>query len=158
MADSPTPAGRKTRTREHVIADLSVNYVARQVLMAGYTLSRILRDYGLDVSMTTFDSAGEVDNETVWLQLKATDHLSLSADGTVARIRIESADLRYWLLEIMPVLLVLYDAAGDRAFWLDVQQYAEHEDLDADESGETVTIRIPVTSLLTPDAVRAIRA
>jgi hypothetical protein len=153
MAD----AGRKTRTREHVIADLSVNVVERNVLLAGFTLSRVVPDYGFDTSMTTFSPAGEVENETVWFQMKATDHPSPTADGQFVRVRVEAADLRYWLLELMPVILVLYDAAGDRAFWVDVQRYAEQTDLDADEVGGTVTIRIPAGSVLTPDAVRQIR-
>jgi hypothetical protein len=70
---------------------------------------------------------------------------------------VTSADLRYWLLELMPVVLVVYDAIGDRAFWLDVQAYAAQHDLDADEVGDSVTLRIPVASLFTPDAARAIR-
>jgi hypothetical protein len=38
---------RKRRTREHVIADLSVNHVERMVLRCGWTVERVRRDYGL---------------------------------------------------------------------------------------------------------------
>ena len=158
MANGRQPTPRKTRTREHIIADLSVNYVEQQVLLAGFTLGRVIADYGLDLFMTTFGPTGEVENDVVWFQVKATDQVDLSADGQIARVRIQAADLRSWLLELMPVILVLYDAAGDRAFWVDVQQYARQEDLDADEVGETVTLRIPVGNLFSPDAARAIRA
>src|SRR5580700_6915521 len=98
MADVPNPGRRKTRTRQHVIADLGVNYVERQVLLAGYTLERVIRDYGLDLTMTTFGSNGQVENELVWFQVKSTDNLHLTADETIAAVRIESADLRYWLM------------------------------------------------------------
>ena len=44
---------RKRRTREHVIADLSVNHVERQVLLAGYVVDRVSNDYGIDLEVTT---------------------------------------------------------------------------------------------------------
>jgi hypothetical protein len=70
---------------------------------------------------------------------------------------VAAADLRHWLLELMPVILVLYDAANDRALWLNTQQFAEQAGIDEDESGETVTVRIPAGDFFIPDAVRVIR-
>jgi hypothetical protein len=49
VAKKKPPFQRKTRTREHVIADLAVNHVERQVLLCGFTLERIVHDYGLDL-------------------------------------------------------------------------------------------------------------
>ena len=37
---------RKRRTREHVIADLAVNHVERQALLCGFTIERVVHDYG----------------------------------------------------------------------------------------------------------------
>jgi hypothetical protein len=133
-----------------MIADLGVNYVERQILLAGFTMERTTHDYGLDTHMTTYQPTGEVENETVWFQVKATDNAQVAADGQSLGFRVTSADLRYWLLELMPVILVVYDAPADRAFWVDVQAYAEQQDLDADEVGDTVTLRIPTASLFTP--------
>jgi hypothetical protein len=67
-------AKRKRRTREHVIADLAMNHIERQVLLCGHTLQRTVHDYGLDAILTTFNSRGEAENGLVWLQVKATDH------------------------------------------------------------------------------------
>ncbi len=53
MAHRPFPP-RKQRTREHVIADLSINHVERQILLAGHVVERWLHDYGLDLVATTF--------------------------------------------------------------------------------------------------------
>jgi hypothetical protein len=36
---------RKRRTREHIIADLSVNHVERQLLLCGFTCDELRRDY-----------------------------------------------------------------------------------------------------------------
>lgn len=148
---------RKVRTRGHIIADLAVNVVERQILLAGYTMERKVHDYGLDTHMTTHDPAGVVENEVVWFQIKATDHLQTTADGRFALFRVESADLRYWLFELMPVILAVYAAVAERVLWLDVQAYAVANDLDADEVGETVTLRIPTSALFDVPAVRVIR-
>ena len=37
-----TSLARKRRTREHIIADLSVNYVERQALLCGHTIERVV--------------------------------------------------------------------------------------------------------------------
>jgi hypothetical protein len=42
-------ARRKVRTREHIIADLAINHVERQVLLCGYSVERIEHDYGIDL-------------------------------------------------------------------------------------------------------------
>ncbi len=55
------PISRKRRTREHVIADLSVNYVERQVLLCGFTVERRWHDYGFDLFMNTYDPNGEIE-------------------------------------------------------------------------------------------------
>ena len=52
---------RKRRTREHVIADLSVNFVERQVLLCGHTVERVRADYGYDLLLSTYDPKGEVE-------------------------------------------------------------------------------------------------
>jgi hypothetical protein len=89
--------------------------------------------------------------------VKATEHPSVSADGSFISVRVAAADLRHWLLELMPVILFLYDAANDRALWLNTQQFAEQAGTDEDESGEMVTVRIPASDFFIPDAVRVIR-
>jgi hypothetical protein len=157
MADNPDARRRKTRTRQHIIADLSVNYVERQVLLAGYTLERITRDYGMDLTMTTFSSDGQIENELIWFQVKATDTVQIASDGLTASLRIESADLRFWLMEMMPVILVLYDVSGDRAFWVEIQEYVKQIDIDADEIGDSVTIRMPVSNLITSKSINYFR-
>jgi Domain of unknown function (DUF4365) len=60
--------------------------------------------------MTTYDRNGEVENGEVLYQLKATDRLKRTADGQTILFRVARADLRSWLGEPMPVILVVYDA------------------------------------------------
>src|ERR1700688_3672373 len=109
---------RKRRTREHIIADLSVHHVEGPILRVGFTAQRVMHDYGLDLVMTTYNAHGEPEEDYVWFQLKATDHLKRPADESAVVCRIERADLVGWLRQTFPVILVVYDAQRDVACWL----------------------------------------
>ena len=87
---------RKRRTREHVIADLSVNHVERHALLCGFVVERVVHDYGIDLELVTFNRAGEVQEGTTLIQLKATDRLRLRSDATAFPLRIERSDLIRW--------------------------------------------------------------
>jgi hypothetical protein len=66
---------RKRRTREHIIADLSANHLEYFILKAGFTMEKFEADYGYDAQLHTYTEAGEYENGTVYIQLKATDNL-----------------------------------------------------------------------------------
>jgi hypothetical protein len=137
-----------------VIADLSVNHVERQALLCGHSVERVLRDYGIDLRVYTFDSNGEVENGYLQFQLKATDHPKVVSRGQAVTVRVERADLRAWLHEPMPVVLVLYDASADRAYWLYVQEYFEQARSGSARRSTEVTIRIRRNNVLNPDAIQ----
>lgn len=147
-------ATRKRRTREHVIADLSVNYVERQALLCGFTIERIVHDYGIDASLFTYDKRGET--EVIWLplQIKATEHLRLVQNGRFVTIRVERADLRSWLALVYPLFLIVYDAEKNRAFWLYVQAHYGTQRFRISQGTGQVTIRIPIGQRLNPGAIR----
>lgn len=146
---------KKRRTRAHVIADLSVNHVERHVLLCGYTVERFWHDYGYDLLLTTYDANGEVENGDVRLQIKATDFLRYRQNGQSFSFRVETADLRLWLREKSPVILVVYDALREDSYWLYVQAYFEHlASFDLLRVGRTVTVSVPTTNKLNANAVR----
>lgn len=149
---------RKRRTREHVIADLSVNHVERLVLRCGWTVERQRHDYGVDLVMHTYSASGEVENNRVLFQLKATDALKMSSDGKSIPLRLEWRDLLFWLNDPNPVILVYYDAQKDQAFWLDAQEYFRAQNW-AKRSGATttVTVHIPTANVLDELSVRQFR-
>src|SRR5437867_4163638 len=123
MARKRQPHERKLRTREHVLADLSVNHVERQILLRGFAVNRLATDYGIDLSMLTYTDRGEVENGHILLQIKATDSLQILKVGPYISFRVEVADLKAWQDEWMPVILVVYDGQMDTAYWLYVQRY-----------------------------------
>lgn len=156
MARRRQPSGRKRRTREHVIADLGINYVERVVLLCGYTAERTTKDYGIDLEIETFDHRGEVEVGKIEVQVKATEVAVTAPDGESLLFRVSIADLKRWLFELVPPILIVYDVQTEVGYWLDVQEYARVHDIDI-VSVRSATLRIPVVNRWTPDAVRRLR-
>jgi hypothetical protein len=147
----------KTRTRQHVIADLAVNHVERQVLLCGYTAQRVQQDYGYDLTLATYDRHGQIEGGVIFVQVKATDDLPLLKDGKTISWPVSRRDLKLWLHENYPVLLVVYDGQRDRAYWLDVQtQIAKQPTADLFTTGATVNFHISIKSRVTQKAIEKI--
>ncbi len=146
---------RKRRTREHIIADLSVHHVEGHILRCGWVVERVVYDYGIDLRLLTFNRHGEVEAGEVVLQVKASDRLRLQRDTNTLPFRVERSDLILWLTELRPVILILYDARKDIAYWLYVQSYfGRLRDFSLFTAGKTVTVHVPAANVLTPAAVR----
>jgi hypothetical protein len=159
MAKKKAPSRRKTRTREHVIADLAVNHVERQVLLGGGTVERIVHDYGIDLVLFTYTSAGEIESSNVFIQVKATEKVTWLQDGERASVRLERSDLVAWLGQLLPVILVVYDATEDRAYWLHVQGYfAALPDFNLFRAGPKVTVHLDAKQILEPASIHQFAA
>jgi hypothetical protein len=151
-------AERKRRTREHVIADLAVNHVERQVLLCGHTLQRIVHDYGLDALLTTFSRKGEAENGLVWMQVKATGHPDRLRQKDALAVRVERKHLLFWMGEVFPVIVVVYDVVRDRAHGLHVQEaFGGGKLFEAARSGARVTVRVPRAQVVDRDAIGEFR-
>ena len=151
MASKESGSGgrRKLRTREHILEDLSENYLERKVLLRGHLLRRPSRDYGVDVIMFHFSKNGELENGEVRIQLKATDGLRVVHDGQSVSFPVKVGHLRQWSLEIHPFFLIVYDAQNDRAFWLHVQAYVDRFPEVLNPEQTRVNVRVPTRNLLT---------
>jgi len=150
--ESPT---RKRRTRAHVIADLSVCFVEWQALRCGYTIERVRHDYGIDLELKTYNKTGEREPGDVLFQVKATDGLLLRQGRNTFSFRIERADLRLWLMEKSPVMLIVFDARKTRAYWCYIQQYFQAmRGFDIGKAGETITVNIPLANRVNSRAMR----
>jgi hypothetical protein len=145
---------RKKRTREHIIADLSAHHVEGHILRCGFTAERVTYDYGVDVYMTTYTAQGEVENDFVLFQLKATDRVNRTSDNAAVVFRLARADLDRWLVETFPVILVVYDAQADRAYWLYVQAQFERRQRMPTSQRKSVTVHIPIANVVDADAIR----
>lgn len=150
------PAPRKQRTRQHVIAAQSANYVERFILDEGHTAERLGSDYGYDLVLFTYDSAGYAEEGSIYIQLKASETLTRSGDGFVFDLDIR--DYALWTREPMPVILILFDASRRRAYWLYVQRYfAEDTSRQPRPKARTVRVRIPQRQVVSRMAIRKMR-
>ena len=146
---------RKRRTCEHVVADLSANHVERYALQCGFTVERIVHDYGIDLTLSTYSASGEIENGPVYIQLKATDRLRVRDNQPTIAFPVQRADLELWLREPLPCILIVYDAHADVAYWLYVQAYfAQLTSFSLTEAGETVTVHLPKTNVVDEAAIR----
>lgn len=147
-------AKKKRRTREHVICDLSANYVESRALECGYSTERIYHDYGIDMNLYTYNEEGEIGNGVVLLQLKATDNPDYTGDKKCVRFPIKKSDLKHWLREIYPVILVVYDAQIRKAYWVYVQNYFEQiSGFNLDTIGKTYTVKITTKQIVNKRAI-----
>ncbi|AKG21318.1 DUF4365 domain-containing protein [Calothrix sp. 336/3] len=146
---------RKRRPREHIIADLSVNYVEKYILLCGFSVERIIYDYGYDLVIFTYNERGEIENGQIYIQLKSTDSLAVLFDQKTITFSLTRSDLELWLLEPMPCILVVYDAKASQAYWLYIQAYFENlEGFNLSDIGERITVRIPKDNLLNRQAIQ----
>jgi hypothetical protein len=149
----PMRPTRKQRTREHILADLSANHVEKIALGCGYAVDRIWHDYGLDLALFTFDQHGYLESGVVWIQVKASDRLEVTRDGRAALVRLERKDLLAWIADVYPVIVVVYDAARDTAYWLSIQNHFAGDQGFRQLKGKTVTVRVPTANVLNPSAI-----
>ena len=149
----------KKRPRSHVIAEMGINFLERQVLRRGHQLRRVPHpEYGTDAQMHHWSQVTrEPESGFIEFQVKATDSLKFVDYNKSVTCRVTLSDLHYWVHIIeSPVVLVLYDAQKHRGFWLDVQHYIE-QGRDFEEDQDEAIIRIPVGNKLTVRAVDRFR-
>ncbi len=146
---------RKQRTRQHIIADLSANHAERFALLCGYSVERFFSDYGLDLTILTYDANGEVEPNHFYIQLKATEQVRSIHDDTIIPLRVERSDLARWLIEAMPVILVLFEVRTEIIYWTYIQAYFQQiPDFDLAKIGKTYTIHLRKIDIVDVAAVK----
>jgi len=142
------------RTRAHVLEELSLQHL-KSILPPEWISEEVRRDYGLDVRVELV-AQEDVTALEFSVQLKGTDELEVSGGDVLHRCKVSTA--HYFLRRPEPVMYVVYDAAGDVAYWVWVQPYLKG--LDGSKPGwreqKRVQIRIPERSRLTKACIPAI--
>ena len=147
---------RKQRTRQHVIADLSVHHVEGFILAEGHTAQRVERDYGYDLILSTFDEQGYVEQGLLFIQLKASE--SLKRVRSAYAFDLDVRDYNLWILQRSPVILILFDAAKNRAYWLAVQEYFREDELRRPRKrAKTVRVHVPLEQRFDRRAIAKLR-
>ena len=89
------------RTREHIIADLSIVHAESIILPLGHVAERLANDYGYDLRLITFSATGFLEPDHVLIQVKATDSPKFLADGSTIAFGIERKHLWTWSRELV---------------------------------------------------------
>jgi hypothetical protein len=138
------------------MADQGVNYVERFVIDEGHTAQRVERDYGYDLLLFTYDAQGYPEPGLIYLQLKAAQ--TLEESGVDYVFDLDVRDYHLWMVERMPVVLVLFDASRRRAYWLHVQPYFRSDASRRPKRGaKTVRVRVPKRHAVNRRAVARLR-
>jgi hypothetical protein len=146
----------KQRTRQHVIADQSINHVERFIIDEGHTAQRMEKDYGYDLLLFTYDEQGYSEPDFLSVQLKAAESLQAVGSDYVFDVDIRDYNLR--MLERMPVILILFDASRRRAYWLAVQGYFSEDAARRPKKGaKTVRVRVPKRQAVNRRAIAKMR-
>lgn len=149
---------KKLRTREHIIEDLGLNHIERQILLSGNVLKRNQGyDYGYDGTIDTFDSIGQTDNLSFFVQLKSTDSIQLSPQKLGYIVDLSKRDLELWLNSKYPVLLILYDAQQEIAYFVELQTYFNENRLLLKNVRKFVRVFLPQKSVFDKTAIQKLQ-
>ena len=149
---------KKLRTREHIIEDLGLNHIERQILLSGNVLKRNQGyDYGYDGTIDTFDSIGQTDNLSFFVQLKSTDSIQLSLPKLGYIVDLSKRDLELWLNSKYPVLLILYDAQQEIAYFVELQTYFNENRLLLKNVRKFVRVFLPQKSVFDKTAIQKLQ-
>ena len=146
---------KKIRTREHVIADFSANHIEYYSLKNNFSVEHFEKDYGYDVNIYTYNSNGEFENGTIFVQLKATDSPKLVHNKKFISFPIDKKDLNLWLYEPYPCIFILYDAIKEQAYWIYIQAYFENlSDFDIDSVNKSYSVNIPIENTVNEKVIK----
>ena len=133
-----------------------MNYVERFVIDDGHTAQRLEKDYGYDLILFTYDNQGYVEPGVAFLQLKASEKLEQTGGDHVFDLDIR--DFNLWMMNRMPVFLILFEASRRRAFWLHIQGYFQADSAHPPRSkAKTIRVRVPAQQAVNRRAIARMR-
>ena len=136
----------------------------RFALLQGYTVELPRSDYGYDAFIKTYDykddtrfESGDVESGDILLQLKATDNLHVLRDGATITFTVSRKHVELWRREVMPVILIVYDATSETAYWLYTQRYFHSPAFRLTVRQQWVDVHIPKVNVINREAMRTFR-
>jgi Domain of unknown function (DUF4365) len=153
VATEAAGSERPRRTKEHINASKSHNYIEKFFIDKGHTVDRPGADYGYDVLVNTYDAEGYAESGEIRVQLKASDEFEYVEKGTFISYKISIKHYNLWMGEVMPVFLILYDATQNRACWVYIQEYFSDPTKKPKAKAESLRIRVPVANEFTDSTV-----
>ena len=127
-------------------------------LLSGNVMRRFSdNDYGYDGMIETFNELGERQNQLFMIQLKSTDSLQQSPQNGGFIVDLSRCDLELWLQNRLLVLLILYDAQEEVAYFTDLQTYFNENKLSLNNVRKFVRIYLPPQSIFNKMAIQELQ-
>ena len=98
--------------------------------------------------MTTTESL-----KTEYLQLKSTDNIGKYRRSEGYSYPFEIEYLEIWINEPMPVILILFDAINERAYWTYLQAYVRKTRFPTNTGKKSFTVRFGEDNVVSTEAV-----
>lgn len=105
--------------------------------------------------MHTSNTDEELEKGYLPVQVKATEMVRRISNEAAIAVTISRRAIEGWLDDVSPVLLVLYDASTEVAYFLLVKNTHVVQQV-AKSSGTTVTLRIAVSDILNASTVKTL--
>ena len=93
----------------------------------------------------------------IHFQLKSTDFIQHTKKKDSFVFDLSQRDLEAWLLESNMMLLVLYDAQSEIAYYLDLQTYFNEKGVNFSKKRKFVRIYIPFNNVFQASMMQHIR-
>ncbi|NET69987.1 MAG: DUF4365 domain-containing protein [Sphaerospermopsis sp. SIO1G2] len=138
---------------------LSFNYLQSIITKKGCKIRKLEQDNDIDAEIEIFDTLQDK-NQTlaqfIKIQLKAEDECEIKSDHIIYD-KCPVKFLHFCDVCDIPVVLVLYEANTEKAYWLWMQDYI-YNDLDINNytwrnNQNTVTLKIPIHNLVNNDEI-----
>lgn len=155
--ETPKTNHVRRRKREEIIHELGLNYIERLILLNGHSMRRFNSfEFGYDAAISTFNRDGELENGTIFFQLKATERLRVLKNGKIS-LTVKMHHFYLWFYEPAPVYMIVYDAPSNRAFWLDLKKYYAGIAPEKMQRNYKV-LHISPDNILSPETIEEFRA
>jgi hypothetical protein len=90
-------------------------------------------------------------------QLKSTDNIVLSNQNKGCIFDLDKRDLELWLSDIRPVILILFDAQKEIAYFINLQTYFKENRKDLADVRKFVRVYLPQTAIFDTMSIKELK-
>jgi hypothetical protein len=130
---------KPNRPQSHVLARKSSRYL-ENIIPDEWHFNIPTNDYGIDYQVE-ISLNEQVTGLNFSIQLKST---AKTNEGDFAKISLKRTTLNYYKVRLEPVMLILYDAEVNEAYWSWISEF----DIDLSRSNDQFTLAVPKSQKL----------
>ena len=89
--------------------------------------------------------------------MKSTDNLTPTKDKQFLVLDVSKRDLELWCSSDVPVILALYDAQREIAYYVDIVEYFRKDGVNLEKIRKFVWIKMPLNNIFTTEVITKLR-